>query len=64
MNSSQSTGLALGSADFIHKMFLQTFVGYETSNETFGAGIGEENTYVGTTRSQYELCINNDELCI
>jgi D-glucosaminate-6-phosphate ammonia-lyase len=54
MSSSQSTGLALGSADFIHKMFLQTFVGYETSSgdrswgpDNFGAGIGEENVYGG-----------------
>jgi D-glucosaminate-6-phosphate ammonia-lyase len=47
ISSSQSSGLALGSADFINKMFLQTFVGFERSNEEFGAGIGEENTFSG-----------------
>ena len=47
ISSSQSAGMALGSADFINKMFLQTFVGFERSNEEFGAGIGEENSFMG-----------------
>lgn len=29
IGASQSTGIALGSEEFIHKMFLQTFVGFE-----------------------------------
>ena len=33
IGASQSTGIALGSEEFIHKMFLQTFVGFETAND-------------------------------
>ena len=38
IGASQSTGIALGSEEFIHKMFLQTFVGFETANDGHDTG--------------------------